>query len=160
MNKLLVNQAYEFLSQYGKENSHSVDMILNRQFAVKEEIESTGTYTHTFDEITYGAKLAWRNSTKCIGRLFWETLDVFDAREVESQEEVAHHIHRHIKHATNEGKIRSTITVFPPLKLGEQQKVQIWSHQLIRYAGYSEDSGELRDGSNRITSNRSLCFST
>lgn len=143
MNNLLVNQAFEFLSQYGKENGHSEDTIMNRQLTVKEEIESTGTYIHTFDEITYGAKLAWRNSAKCIGRLFWETLDVFDARDVESQEEVAQHIHHHIQHATNEGKIRSTITIFPPLKFNEQQKVQIWSHQLIRYAGYLEESGEI-----------------
>ncbi|WP_017381261.1 nitric oxide synthase oxygenase [Paenisporosarcina sp. TG-14] len=143
MNKLLVNQAFEFLSQYGNENGHSEDTIMNRQLIVKEEIESTGTYIHTFDEITYGAKLAWRNSAKCIGRLFWETLDVFDARDVESQEEVAQHIHHHIQHATNEGKIRSTITIFPPLKFNEQQKVQIWSHQLIRYAGYLEESGEI-----------------
>lgn len=143
MNNLLVNQAFEFLSQYGKENGHSEDTMMNRQLTVKEEIESTGTYIHTFDEITYGAKLAWRNSAKCIGRLFWETLDVFDARDVESQEEVAQHIHHHIQHATNEGKIRSTITIFPPLKFNEQQKVQIWSHQLIRYAGYLEESGEI-----------------
>lgn len=143
MNKLLVNQAFEFLSQYGKENGHSEDSMKNRQLTVKKEIESTGTYIHTIDEITYGAKLAWRNSAKCIGRLFWETLDVFDARDVESHEGVAHHIHRHIHHATNEGKIRSTITIFPPLKYYEQQKVQIWSHQLIRYAGYLEESGEI-----------------
>ncbi|QBP40348.1 nitric oxide synthase oxygenase [Paenisporosarcina antarctica] len=143
MNKLLVNQAFEFLSQYGNEKGHSEDTMMNRQLTVKEEIESTGTYIHTFDEISYGAKLAWRNSTKCIGRLFWETLDVFDARDVESKEEVAQHIHHHIQHATNEGKIRSTITIFPPLKFNEQQKVQIWSHQLIRYAGYLEESGEI-----------------
>ena len=49
---------------------------------------------------------------------------------VESPEEVAQYLHQHIQHATNAGKIRSTITVFPPLKQNEPQKVQLWSHSI------------------------------
>ncbi|MGB3260847.1 nitric oxide synthase oxygenase [Paenisporosarcina sp.] len=143
MNLSLLNEATKFLVQYGEENGLSKDTISNRHRCVSEEIKSTGTYTHTLEEITFGAKLAWRNSTKCIGRLFWETLDVFDARHVESPDEVAYYLHQHIKHATNAGKIRSTITVFPPLKQNEPQKVQLWSPQLIRYAGYTLDNNEI-----------------
>ncbi len=140
-NSLLQDQAYAFLSQYGKESGLSEETIHKRHCVIKDEIESTGTYTHTLEEITYGAKLAWRNSAKCIGRLFWETLDVFDARDVKSKEDVARHIHHHIQHATNDGKIRSTITVFPAIS--SPQKVQLWSHQLIRYAGYQKQSSEI-----------------
>ncbi len=32
------------------------------------------------------AKLAWRNNARCIGRLFWESLHLFDARSVDSPE--------------------------------------------------------------------------
>ncbi|WP_019416177.1 nitric oxide synthase oxygenase [Paenisporosarcina sp. TG20] len=140
-NSLLLNKALKFLFQYGKESGLSEETIINRQHMIKEEIETTGTYTHTLEEITYGATLAWRNSAKCIGRLFWETLDVFDARNVNSQEDVAKHIHHHIHHATNDGKIRSTITVFP--EISSSQKVQLWSPQLIRYAGYQKESGDI-----------------
>jgi nitric-oxide synthase, bacterial len=140
-NSLLLDQASTFLFQFGKENGLSEETIMNRQSMIKDEIESTGTYTHTLEEITYGAKLAWRNSAKCIGRLFWETLDVFDARSVTSQEDVARHIHHHILHATNDGKIRSTITIFP--EISSSPKVQLWSPQLIRYAGYKKESGEI-----------------
>lgn len=140
-NSSLLEQAHTFISQYGQEKGLSKETIFDRQCVIHDEIESTGTYTHTLEEITYGAKLAWRNSAKCIGRLFWETLDVFDARNVQSQEDVARHIHHHIQHATNNGKIRSTVTVFPAVS--SPQKVQLWSHQLIRYAGYKEKSGEI-----------------
>lgn len=48
------------------------------------EIEKTGTYTHTFKELEVGAQLAWRNSSKCAGRITWSSLVVRDKREVES----------------------------------------------------------------------------
>src|SRR5437899_8028159 len=35
---------------------------------IRREIDHTGTYWQSSDELTYGAKLAWRNSTRCIGR--------------------------------------------------------------------------------------------
>ncbi|NEU36220.1 nitric oxide synthase oxygenase, partial [bacterium LRH843] len=47
-----------------------------RLVQVQKEIEETGTYTHTFDEREHGARMAWRNSNKCIGRLFWQSLHV------------------------------------------------------------------------------------
>ena len=36
---------------------------------VRREIEATGTYRHTSTELEFGARVAWRNSAKCIGRL-------------------------------------------------------------------------------------------
>lgn len=143
MNHSLLEEAAKFIFQYGEENGLSMEVVNDRQRCVESEIRATGTYTHTLEEITYGAKLAWRNSTKCIGRLFWESLDILDARDVESSDGVAGYLHQHIQHATNTGKIRSTITVFPPLKQNEPQKVQLWSHQLIRYAGYKLESGDV-----------------
>lgn len=55
---------------------------------VSADIERTGTYTHTFDELSFGAKLAWRNSTRCIGRLFWNGLQVRDLRHLTTAEEM------------------------------------------------------------------------
>mgnify|MGYP006139879027 CR=1 FL=1 len=37
-----------------------------------------GHYDHTPEELAYGAKLAWRNQARCIGRLYWDSL-TFDA---------------------------------------------------------------------------------
>jgi hypothetical protein len=36
--------------------------------AIAAEIDETGTYSHTSDELQFGARLAWRNSNRCIGR--------------------------------------------------------------------------------------------
>ncbi|WP_025907531.1 MULTISPECIES: nitric oxide synthase oxygenase [Bacillaceae] len=122
-----------------------------RLVQVQKEIEETGTYTHTFDELEHGARMAWRNSNKCIGRLFWQSLHVFDEREASTVEEVRDALYKHIEYATNDGKIRSTITVFKP-KAGEKEPVRIWNHQLLRYAGYEMEYGQLGDAaSNEFT---------
>ncbi|RBN36340.1 nitric oxide synthase, partial [Priestia megaterium] len=38
---------------------------------IHQQIMSLGHYDHTFEELEHGARMAWRNSNKCIGRLFW-----------------------------------------------------------------------------------------
>lgn len=43
---------------------------------VQSEIKATGTYNLTETELVYGAKLAWRNSARCIGRIQWSKLQV------------------------------------------------------------------------------------
>ncbi|PWA09695.1 nitric oxide synthase [Pueribacillus theae] len=111
---------------------------------IRKEILETGTYTHTTFELEHGAKMAWRNSNNCIGRLFWNTLRVFDEREVTTAEEAYKALTRHIDYATNGGKIRSTVTIFPPRKDG-QDPMRIWNHQLIRYAGYEEEHNVTGD---------------
>ena len=36
---------------------------------IRREIRRTGTYRHTPEELEFGARVAWRNSSRCIGRL-------------------------------------------------------------------------------------------
>ena len=40
---------------------------------IAKEIEETGTYTHTDDELRFGVQWAWRSSNRCIGRHMWRT---------------------------------------------------------------------------------------
>ena len=44
------------------------------------EIDATGTYTFTKDELQNGAKMAWRNAPRCPGRMQWKNLDILDYR--------------------------------------------------------------------------------
>lgn len=44
---------------------------------VQNDIDSTNSYHLTETELIYGAKLAWRNSARCIGRIQWSKLQVF-----------------------------------------------------------------------------------
>lgn len=43
---------------------------------VTKEIETTGTYQLTLDELIFATKLAWRNAPRCIGRIQWANLQV------------------------------------------------------------------------------------
>nr|WP_318247332.1 nitric oxide synthase oxygenase [Halobacillus litoralis] len=135
MNKELYQEAESFIRQYYKENE--LPDVEERLSDVKKQIEDTGTYQHTYHELVYGAKVAWRNSNRCIGRLFWENLNVFDHREVDDEEAIYHALLEHIDFATNKGRIRSTISIFRPKV--EEKEIRIWNHQLVRYAGYEED---------------------
>ncbi|SMG53049.1 nitric-oxide synthase [Marivirga sericea] len=129
-------RACEFIHQYYDESKQHESS--QRIEGIKNEISTSGTYKLTVDELVYGCKLAWRNSNRCIGRLFWNSLKVKDKRELDSETEIFEAIKSHIKYAFNEGKIRSVISVF------NHQDVKIYNQQLIRYAGY-----KLKDGSTK-----------
>jgi len=101
-------------------------------------------YVHTSAELEHGAKMAWRNSNRCIGRHFWDSLHVLDRREADSARAVYDALRDHIEFATNGGNVRPTISVFPPAISGEP-RVRIWNHQLIRYAGYRTGDGVVGD---------------
>lgn len=130
----MLEQARQFLEQYTVENKLAAAYVEERL----AQFERTGVIDYTFEELDYGAKLAWRNSNKCIGRLFWKSLKTFDHRHLSTAEQVFEALLAHIDYATNDGKIRSTISVFAP-------HIRIWNHQLIRYAGYETANGIVGD---------------
>jgi len=115
-----------------------------RRRAVLESIGRRDHYEHTTAELERGAKMAWRNSNRCIGRYFWDDLRVLDRREVDTATGVYDALLEHVEFATNGGNVRPTISVFPPAVSGDPQ-VRIWNHQLIRYAGYETDHGVVGD---------------
>lgn len=138
----LLQQAKDFLSTCYAELEKSESCLQERIEEVEREIRDTGTYEHTYEELQHGARMAWRNSNRCIGRLFWKSLNVFDERSARSPQEVKRALLNHISYATNGGKIRPTITVFSAQRPEtEVCGVRIWNHQLVRYAGYETDKG-------------------
>uniref|UniRef100_A0A8C5NQL2 Nitric oxide synthase n=1 Tax=Junco hyemalis TaxID=40217 RepID=A0A8C5NQL2_JUNHY len=139
----LLPQARDFLKQYYSSfKEPKIKEQLGRLEAVTKEIERTGTYHLTKDELTFAAKQAWRNAPRCIGRIQWSNLQVFDARDCKTAKEMFEHICHHIQYATNNGNIRSAITVFPPRTDG-QHDFRVWNSQLIRYAGYHMPDGSV-----------------
>ena len=115
---------------------------LQRLEEVRAELEHAGTYWQTQEELSYGAMIAWRNSARCIGRLYWQTLQVRDMRYLSTAQDVFMEIVEHIRLATNGGKIRSMITIFAPQQPG-QPGIRIWNPQIIRYAGYRQADGTV-----------------
>lgn len=116
--------------------------VADRLQQVRAEVAATGTYVHTAAELVHGARLAWRNSSKCVGRLYWRSLLVRDCRHAGGAGEVYRELLEHLR-AANGGPgspaARPVMSVFPPAAPGRQYP-RIWNDQLIRYAGYR--SGE------------------
>ena len=136
----LFEQAQEFLQLYYSESN--LAGLEKRLDQVQVEILQTGTYRLTEKELSYGAKLAWRNSNRCMGRLFWKTLKVRDRRALRSAEEVFLDALAHLKSATQGGKIRSTLSVYATADAGDSG-FRILNKQLVRFAGYMLPNGEI-----------------
>lgn len=136
----LRQEAWSFLDAMAEDTVASAWMpdLLTRKRQVEQEIHTTGTYTHTYKELQFGARLAWRNSNRCIGRHFWRTLHVLDARQCSDQDDVVAHLKRHVTTAFNRGQIANVITVFPAARPGEEHPWRMLNHQLVRYAGFDQ----------------------
>jgi len=119
------------------------EKLAERIEAITKEIENTGTYFHTTEELTHGARMAWRNSNRCIGRLYWKTLKVIDARHLNEDEKILNALQEHIEFAFNKGNIRSTITIFRQQMPNEELGPRIVNHQLVRFAGYKQPDGSI-----------------
>ncbi|UKS25255.1 nitric oxide synthase oxygenase [Paenibacillus sp. HWE-109] len=140
----LLEKAVPFIQECYAELGKSEAEITARLAEITEAIHHQGRYEQTLQELEHGAKMAWRNSNRCIGRLFWETLKVQDARHVETEEQMAEALLTHIDFATNGGKIRPVTTIFPPAD-GKGEVFRIWNEQLIRYACYETEEGLVGD---------------
>jgi nitric-oxide synthase, bacterial len=139
LNELLAS-AELFIRQFYAENkAGSPDLRLSE---VRFDIETTGTYWHTSAELEFGARVAWRNSARCIGRLYWNSLRVRDRREVSAAADIAAESFEHLSEATNGGRIRPVITVFAPDAPGRPGP-RILNSQLIRYAGHQAPDGGI-----------------
>ncbi|WP_229373043.1 nitric oxide synthase oxygenase [Umezawaea beigongshangensis] len=137
----------DFVRQHHAENP-DLGPVAGRLAEVHAEIAATGTYRHTEAELTFGARVAWRNSARCIGRLYWRSLKVRDLRDVSNPKAVADECVEHLRLATNAGKIRPVITVFAPDEPGNPAP-RIRNEQLVRYAAYrGSDGGVMGDGRN------------
>lgn len=69
--------AEHFFNQYFASIKRLNSSIHEKRLAqVREQIERTGTYHLLETELIFGAKLAWRNASRCIGRIQWSKLQV------------------------------------------------------------------------------------
>ena len=80
-------EARAYMELYHREKKIP-ERLASRLEAVRHEIECTGTYWQTADELAHGARVAWRNSNRCIGRLYWESLQLRDMRHLATEEEI------------------------------------------------------------------------
>ena len=108
---------------------------------VRHSIEATGSYEHTVEELLIGARLAWRNHARCVGRMHWRSLRLLDFRHCRTADEVAKSCWEHLRCSTNGGQLRAVVSVFAPRTT--EGALRIWNPQLIRYAGYRQPDGSV-----------------
>ncbi|MEX2570781.1 MAG: nitric oxide synthase oxygenase [Gemmatimonadota bacterium] len=138
----MLAEAQEYLFLMEREGVITAERHGERIREIEASIARSGSYAQQPLELEYGAKLAWRNSARCIGRLYWQKLEVRDLRHLDHADDVFAALVDHLRFASNGGKIRSTISVFAPQESGTRG-IRIWNSQLIRYAGYRRPDGTV-----------------
>jgi nitric-oxide synthase len=132
--------AEEFLRLFAGETGR--DIPASRFETVRAEMLAHGFSRQKPEELEFACRVAWRNNRRCIGRRFWQTLDVADARDLRTAGEMFDACVAHLRRSTNGGKIRPLITVFAPADADGRGPL-IHNYQLIRYAGYRDSDGRV-----------------
>ncbi len=138
-----LRKASEYVEKVAKELGWDLQDLEGRLQEIGEEIAACGTYTHTYEEMCYGAQMAWRNASKCVGRLAWKQLMIRDLRHVNHPDDMFEEIKEHLRAANNGGKVNPTVSLFRPMRPGEAWGPRIWNPQVIRYAAYRLSDGKI-----------------
>ena len=92
-------EARAFLSTFHVESGRA-KYVFNRRWAeVRRSLNKTGTYQHTEEELAFGARVAWRNHGRCIGRIYWESLEVVDCRQITEPDAIMDRMCGHMREA-------------------------------------------------------------
>ncbi|WP_424966005.1 nitric oxide synthase oxygenase [Dinoroseobacter sp. S375] len=133
-------EAKAFLNTFHDASGHGRTLRQRRWAEVRSDLRRHGYYEHTLEELAFGARLAWRNTGKCIGRLPWESLEVNDCRKLTSPDAMAARMVDHLREADSGKGIRSIISVFAPIQ-GDAIPTWIESGQISRYACHTLENG-------------------
>jgi len=145
----LLREAMEYLELYYHERSEDMSGTKGflskseRMAQVKKSIHETGTYVHTFDELEHGSRLAWRNAPKCANRKYWQQLKLLDCRDVDTNQGMFDSCIKHLTKAAACGSAEAYITVFRPETPGTSDGPRIWNDQLLQYAAYRNQDGQV-----------------
>ena len=144
----ILDQAHTFLRLLHAETGRPG--FVRRWRNVRAEVAAIGTWHQTREELTFGARVAWRNSARCIGRLRWQSLHVRDRRHLTTVEAVHADLATHLRQATNHGRIRSMVTVLASAPADGRPPIRIINPQLARYAAWQNpDHTVTGDPANR-----------
>lgn len=136
------DEAVAFIRQFARETGLPDTLRAAREREVVRALATCGHYEHSADELAFGARLAWRNHARCIGRLRWKALEVFDCRHLVSPDAIAARMVQHMMEAHADGPVRSSISIFAPATAGGTPAT-IESAQIIQYAGYIAADGRV-----------------
>jgi nitric-oxide synthase len=133
-------EALAFIRQYCLETGQSSTFMQHRLSEVKQALRRNNYYHHTAEELAFGARVAWRNHARCIGRLYWQSLEVADCRGITEPAAIAAHMTQHLHDAYNGGRIRSHISIFKPV-MDHELPATIENNQILQYAAWMNHDG-------------------
>jgi hypothetical protein len=128
----LLKKAKQFLDLISGEQAWEPEDKERRWKEIRDQVKATGTYTHTYEELAYGTQVAWRNASKCVGRIAWNNMVVHDRRHVIDPDEMFRECQEQVQFATNGGNLQITMTVFRPKLPKERWGPRFWNSQLYR----------------------------
>ena len=76
------NRILIYVINFANSSSNTKIDFESRWSEVSASIESRGSYDLTSDELEQGCKLAWRNASRCVGRIQWKNLKLQDCRSL------------------------------------------------------------------------------
>lgn len=126
-------EARAFLDAFHDAGQIATSVRQRRWSEVRRQLMHSSFYEHTPDELAFGARLAWRNQGRCIGRLFWESLEVADCRHLTAPEAIMARMATHLDETLTDGRVRSIISIFAPVR-GQHLPAWIESPQITQYA--------------------------
>nr|CAD7457127.1 unnamed protein product [Timema tahoe] len=153
----VLSQARTLLEQYYVTLKQGSDSFNDRFKQVELEVSTTGTYILTKSELLFGAKQAWRNSARCIGRIQWNKLHSYHHPAVTLAKPSVGRLKLAKVAQRNPRKVeslfltslwarriwfQSAITVFPP-RTSSRSDFRVWNPQLLSYAGYKNADGSI-----------------
>ncbi|MDP1598985.1 nitric oxide synthase oxygenase [Phenylobacterium sp.] len=137
-----VEEARDFIDLFGREQGLPREQVRNRRAAVISQLRRQGWYEHTSEELAFGARVAWRNSAQCVGRIFWKSLEVIDCRAVTEPSAIAGELVSYLQQSHQEAPVRSKMLIFAPMR-GDELSSYIENPQLIQYAGHLSADGAI-----------------
>lgn len=139
----LEGKARDFLRLCAEELGWGDARLRRRMAQTRSALDQGLPPEHSVDEFAHGARVAWRNASKCIGRISWRTLQVRDRRDVKDPADVFDACVDHMRASVKGGVITSILTAFRARRANELWGPRIWNSQLIRYAAYREPDGTI-----------------
>ena len=141
-------QMKEFFENYYSDTVNS-DPGRAKEDRIKEVLalmKVDGNYEHTFDELSWAAKTAWRNAPRCVGRNLWRTLQVVDERAALNCQEIFDAICKNLRLAFNGGAVKPSAVIFRQRFRGSCQNqlgLRVWNATVLSFAGFLKENGDI-----------------
>eukprot|EP00899_Mesostigma_viride_P019797 jgi/Mesvir1/27819/Mv07497-RA.2 len=138
VDEYLRREAVEYQNLFHFEHGSSEEVKRKRVNEIMAEIDATGTYTHTREELEYGARLSWRNAPKCANRKFWDQLRLIDSRHVKTNADMFRSLCLQMVEANAAMGTAAMMNIFRAKHPHESDGPRVWNSQLFRFAAWRQ----------------------